>query len=181
MRRHLLLFLCLLCGIIASAQQDTHPLYIVNGRVWQSVAHIPEENIEKIETLSANEETIAQYGEQANNGVVIITLCYDRAARFHEGEPFADYIASQVNWRANDPAARYVVRYTIEADGTLTLGDELESTDRVLRKRVIKAIANAPSWQPAIKAGVPVKSEYVLSIQLPKGKSMPREQYIVLM
>ena len=121
MRRHLLLFLCLLCGIIASAQQDTHPLYIVNGRVWQSVAHIPEENIEKIETLSANEETIAQYGEQANNGVVIITLCYDRAARFHEGEPFADYIASQVNWKANDPAARYVVRYTIEADGTLTL------------------------------------------------------------
>ncbi|MBQ5635187.1 MAG: TonB-dependent receptor [Alistipes sp.] len=181
MRRHLLMFVCLLCGSIASAQQDTHPLYIVNGRVWQSVAHIPEENIEKIETLSANEESVAKYGEQANNGVVIITLCYDRAARFHKGEPFADYIASQVKWKASDPAARYVVRYTIETNGSLTLGDELESTDRVLRKRVIKAITNAPSWQPATKAGVPVKSDYVLSIQLPKGKSMPRERYIVLM
>ena len=181
MRRHLLMFVCLLCGFIASAQQNSHPLYIVNGRVWQSVAHIPEENIEKIETLPVNEETIALYGEQANNGVVIITLCYDRAARFHEGEPFADYIASQVAWKANDPVARYVVRYTIEADGSLTLGDELESTDRVLRKRVIKAIENAPSWQPATKASVPVKSEYVLSIQLPKGKSMPREPYIILM
>lgn len=175
------MFVCLLCGFIASAQQNSHPLYIVNGRVWQSVAHIPEENIEKIETLPVNEETIALYGEQANNGVVIITLCYDRAARFHEGEPFADYIASQVAWKANDPVARYVVRYTIEADGSLTLGDELESTDRVLRKRVIKAIENAPSWQPATKASVPVKSEYVLSIQLPKGKSMPREPYIILM
>ena len=175
------MFVCLLCGSIASAQQDTHPLYIVNGRVWQSVAHIPEENIEKIETLSANEESVAKYGEQANNGVVIITLCYDRAARFHKGEPFADYIASQVKWKASDPVARYVVRYTIETDGSLTLGDELESTDRVLRKRVIKAITNAPSWQPATKAGVPVKSDYVLSIQLPKGKSMPRERYIVLM
>ncbi|MBQ7856121.1 MAG: TonB-dependent receptor [Alistipes sp.] len=181
MKRQLTLLLCLLWAVSASAQQDSHPLYIVNGRVWQSVAHIPEQNIEKIETLAADEQTIAQYGERANNGVVLITLCYDRAARFHDGQPFASYVTSHVKWKSNDPVARYVVRYTIEADGTLTLGEELESTDRRLRRRIIKVVKGAPTWQPATKAGVPVRSDYVLSIQLPKGKPMPRERYIVLM
>lgn len=181
MRQTLLFALCLIWGFVASAQQDSHPLYIVNGRVWTSVAHIPEQNIEKIETLAADEQTIAQYGERANNGVVLITLCYDRAARFHQGEPFADYVKARVKWKDNDPVARYVVRYTINEDGTLSLGEELESTDRRMRRRILKVVAAAPLWQPATKGGVPVKSEYVLSVQLPKGREMPQERYIVLM
>ena len=51
--------------------------------------YVDEKNIEKIETLPANESTIAKYGEQANNGVILVTLCYDVAAQFPLGENFS--------------------------------------------------------------------------------------------
>ena len=73
------------------------------------------------------------------------------------------------------------MRYTIGADGVLTLGDELESTDRTLRKRALKVIRSAPRWEPATKAGVPVESESVVAVQLPEGRELPREPYIILL
>ncbi len=166
-----------------SAQYDVRPLYIVNGAVWsaEQVQQIPEQNIEHVDMHPADEQSVARYGERANNGVVIISLCYDREAEFTGGESFYDYICSHVKWPSHYPTARFVVRYTIGADGVLTLGDTLESTDRTLRKRVLKAIRTAPHWQPATKAGKAVDSEYVLSVQLPEGREMPREPYVVVM
>ena len=73
------------------------------------------------------------------------------------------------------------MRYTIEADGSLTLGQVLESTDARLRKKVIAAVRQAPAWKPATKAGKGVASEYILSVQLPRGKQMPQEPYIILL
>lgn len=52
--------------------------------------------------------------------------------------------------------------------------DELEATDRRLRRRVIDAVEKAPRWQPAMRDGKPVESEGVLRVQLPEGKSIPR-------
>lgn len=167
----------------ASAQYDVRPLYIVNGAVWsaEQVKEIPERNIEHVDMHPADEESVARYGERANNGVVVISLRYDREAEFTGGESFNDYICSKVEWPSHYPTARFVVRYTIGADGVLTLGDTLESTDRTLRKRVLKAIRTAPHWQPATKAGKAVESEYVLSVQLPEGREMPREPYVIIM
>lgn len=73
------------------------------------------------------------------------------------------------------------MRYTVAADGTLTLGETLECTDARLRKKVVAAVKNAPAWEPATKDGKGVESEYVLSVQLPKGKPMPTEPYIIIM
>ena len=164
----------------ASAQTQT-PLYIVNGVEMESVRHIPEENIEHIETLPADEQTIARYGDKARNGVVIIALCYDREAQFDGGRDFDDYIAEQVHWPAHHPAARVVVRYTVESDGSIRLGSVLQATNRRLYKRVVAAVEKAPKWSAATKSGTPVASEHVLRIQLPKGKPMPRERYIVIL
>ena len=180
MRRHLLMFVCLLCGFIASAQQNSHPLYIVNGRVWQSVTHIPEENIEHIDHLEANEDSVAKYGERANNGVIIVTLRYDKEAEFTGGASLADYVEERVKWPDNYGVARFVARYTIGADGSFRLGDVLQSTDHQLRKRVLKVLQSLPKWQPATKQGKAVESDYVLAVQLPKGKEMPKEPYIVI-
>ena len=156
------------------------PLYIVNGVEMESVKHIPEENIEHIDHLAANEENVAKYGERANNGVIIVTLRYDKEAQFTGGKPLADYVGERVKWPENYGVARFVARYTIKADGSFQLGSILESTDHQLRKRVLKVLQSLPKWQPATKQGKAVESEYVLAVQLPKGKEMPKEPYIII-
>ena len=142
--------------------------------------HIEESNIEHIDHLEANEATVAKYGERANNGVIIVTLRYDKEAEFSGGKALADYIEERVKWDENWGVARFVARYTIGADGSFRLGNELESTDNQLRKRVLRVLQSLPAWQPATKQGKAVESEYVLSVQLPRGKEMPREPYIVI-
>lgn len=180
--RRLLFFIGLaVLWLSATAQSGHEPLYIVNGVEYSNVSDIPEKNIESVETLPADETTVAKYGSRANNGVVIITLCYDKAAEFLGGKNFSEYIASQVKWGNNEPAARFVARYTVEADGTLTMGSQLQSTDKRFRKRILDAVSKAPKWQPATKAGKAVASEHLLTIQLPKGKRLPREPYIIML
>ena len=171
--------LCILHFVSASAQTQT-PLYIVNGVVMESVKHIAEANIEHIDHLEANEATVAKYGERANNGVIIISLRYDKEAEFAGGASLADYVEERVKWDENWGVARFVARYTISADGSFNLGDILQSTDNQLRKRVLRVLEDIPAWQPATKQGKAVESEYVLSVQLPQGKAMPKEAYIVI-
>ena len=125
--------------------------------------------------LSADEQTIARYGTEASNGVILITLRYDTPARFPEADgSFNDYISKQTDWDDSLPAARVVLRYKITTDGRTVPTDELEATDRRLRRRVIDAVEKAPRWQPAMRDGKPVESEGVLRVQLPEGKSIPR-------
>lgn len=180
-RRLLFLTMYILLWLNAAAEGSREPLYIVNGVVRTTVSDIPEKNIEKIETLPADETTVAKYGEKANNGVVIITLCYDQAAVFTAADSFSEYIAKKVKWSENDPAARFVMRFTVEADGTVTEGNILQSTDKRFAKRVRAAFSAAPQWRAATKRGVAVASEHLLVVQLPKGKPLPREPYIIML
>ena len=181
MRRFLILnfAFCILHFVSASAQTQS-PLYIVNGVEMESVRHIPEDNIEHIDHLEANDETVAKYGVRANNGVIIVSLRYDKEAEFSGGESLADYVKERVKWDDNWGVARFVARYTIGTDGSFRLGTELESTDHQLRKRVLKVLQDMPKWKPATKQGKAVESDYVLSVQLPRGKAMPKEPYIVI-
>ena len=146
----------------------------------ESVKHIAEANIEHIDHLEANEATVAKYGERANNGVIVISLRYDKEAEFTGGKSLTDYVSERVKWSENYDVARFVARYTIASDGTFHLGTILEATDHQLRKRVVKALQDMPAWHPATKQGKAVESEYVLAVQLPKGKTMPKEPYIVI-
>ena len=170
---------CILHFVSASAQTQ-NPLYIVNGVEMESVRHIPEANIEHIDHLAANEATVAKYGERANNGVIIVTLRYDKEAEFTGEKPLAEYVAERVKWSESWGVARFVARYTIATDGSFRLGSILQSTDNQFRKRVLKALESLPKWKPATKQGQAVESDYVFAIQLPKGKAMPKEPYIVI-
>lgn len=181
MKRLLIIVSFALLYTFATAEQNNRPLYIVNGEVRSDVSDIAEKNIENIQTLPANEETVAKYGEQANNGVILITLCYDVAAAFPLDESFSNYVASQVKWKPSDPVARFVMRFTIEADGSLTEGNILQSTDKLFARRVLSVVRSAPKWSPATKQGTPVASEHLLIVQLPKGKKLPREPYIIML
>ena len=159
MNRLLLACVCCAATLSVAAQQ---PLYFVNG-------------------TPADEETIARFGPRASNGVILITLRYDEPARFEaDSLSFGNYIARRVRWEAHEPAARVVLRYRITAEGQTVVEDELESTDNRLKRRVLKAVEEAPRWRPARKNGRAVESEGVLRIQLPEGKRMPRQIELVI-
>ena len=167
MKRYALtLFALLGSALLPAAAQK--PLYIVNGRETEEIASIPPEDIERVETLPADEETIARYGLRASNGVLLVT-----------DSTFGRYIARRVEWPDDEPAARVVLRYKITPEGRTVVDQELEVTDKRLRRRVLKALGEAPLWQPARKNGVPVESEGVLRIQLPEGKRIPRQAELV--
>lgn len=168
-------------GSLLSFAQSSGPLYIVNGREMSDVKHIPQSDIESIEPLEVNDESIARYGNRASNGIIIVTLKYDRYAEFQGGKSFQKYIASQVKWPSHEPAARVILRYRVGTDGSVEVGDVIESTDNRLRRKVLAAVAAAPKWSPASRNGVPVTSDHVLDIRLPAGKEIPAEPYIKIL
>ncbi len=179
MKKYLILLLLTASPIFAPVFGQ-QPLYIVNGVPTERIDSIAPEDIERIDELPADEESIARYGEKASNGVLLVTLRYDTPARFEAGGlSFDEYIAQQVRWDADELAARVVLRYRIDTEGRAYVSQELESTDSRLKRRVLKAVAEAPRWQPAGKNGAPVASEGVLRIQLPEGKPMPRQVELV--
>ena len=166
MKRYvILLFLLSFAAAVRAASPKPTPMYIVNGKETTEIRSIPPEDIENVEMLPADEETIARY---------------DQPATFPADSTFGHYIASRVRWDASEPAARVVLRYKVTPEGDTVVHQELESTDKRLKRRVLKAVAEAPRWTPAQKNGRPIESEGVLRIQLPEGKRMPRPVELVI-
>ena len=179
MLRRVITILAILCTIEAYAYK---PLYVVNGAVVDSIDDIPHENIEHIDNLPANEETIAEWGLEASEGVIIVTLRYDTEARFSYGgyNNFTDYLASTVRWDDTMSAERVSLRIIVDNTGRATISEVIASSSKQFLKRVTKAINEAPLWSPAERSGEPVESQHLVNLQLPKGKHLPREMGIIL-
>lgn len=180
MKRYaLLLYILFLAAAVRAATPRPQPLYIVNGKETSEIRSIPPEDIENVEMLPADEETIARYGQRRTRRDAHYAALRP-AASFPADSAFGSYIARQVRWDESEPTARVVLRYKITPDGETVVQQELESTDNRLKRRVLKAVAEAPRWHPAQKNGAPVESEGVLSIQLPEGRRMPRQAELVI-
>ena len=169
----------LLCATPLMAQQ---PLYVVNGRVVETIEGIPQSDIESIETLPADEETIAKWGLGASEGVIVVRLIYDSPATFAaEGvNNFTAYLAKHIKWKESMPAERASLRLLIAEDGTASIVEVLDTTSRLFLKRVTKTIAPAPRWLRARRDGKAIESLQLVNIQLPIGKGLPRDPYVVI-
>lgn len=184
--RCVVLMLLLTMSARATAQVFVHrpPLYIVNGERWSEadVKRINPADIATNTLLPADEESVAKYGQEASNGVIVITLRYDTPARFElGGKPaqLADYVAERVKWEyPANPVARVVIRLKINPDGAAVIDEVLEATDKRLLKRVNKVLATIPHWVPALKDGVGVESEYTMRLTLPRGMKLRRERSV---
>ena len=178
-----LLFLALSAPDATAQSRKRLPLYIVNGErmTEEQVKGIHPKDIEDNHLLPADEQTIERYGHEAANGVVVITLRYDTPARFEiDGQTtnYSNYIADRVKWDDTDPVARIIISFKVKADGSVTDNDVLEATDKRLLRRIEKAMAEAPRWQPALKDGKGVETTHLLKVTLPKGRTMPRERVV---
>ncbi|MFQ7501996.1 MAG: TonB-dependent receptor [Alistipes finegoldii] len=167
MKRYILLLSALFAATLSAVAQ--RPLYIVNGVETEEIESIPPDDIENIESLPADEETIARYGEKAANGVMLVTLRYDQSAVFTADSTFSGYIARQVKWGDDEPAARIILRYTVTPEGDTVVAQELESTDSRLKRRVLKAVAEAPRWTPARKTARPSRAKASCTSSFPKA------------
>lgn len=180
------LLLLLAMSATATAQVFVHrpPLYIVNGERMSEadVKRINPADIASNTLLPADEESVAKYGQEASNGVILITLRYDTPAHFEvEGKAvqLADYLAERIKWEyPANPVARVVIRMSIKPDGVAVIDEVLEATDKRMLKRVQKELAAAPRWRPAMKAGEGVESEYILRLTLPRGMKLQRERSV---
>lgn len=179
--RRLLLVLAMV--VMAFGVEARGPMYVVNGMVVESIDHIPHEDIESIDVLPADDETIALWGDAAMEGVIVVSLRYDTPASFvAEGcDNFTDYLAKHVRWKDSMPCERVSLRIRVDAEGRATIGEILESTSRQFLKRVEQAIAEAPLWQSAMRDGKPVDSIHLVNLQLPEGATMPVERVIIML
>ena len=168
-----------------SQQERRMPLYIVNGKrmSYADAKEISPRNILSEKMLPADEQTIEKYGTEASNGVVLITLRYDKPARFvldGKEQRYSSYIAQQVKWEDSDPVARVVIAFKVNADGSVSEREVLEASDKRLLRRVQKAMAEAPKWIPAMREGKGVETDHVLRLTLPLGRKMPAEPVIII-
>lgn len=168
-----------------SQQERRMPLYIVNGKrmSYADAKEISPRNILSEKMLPADEQTIEKYGAEASNGVVLITLRYDKPARFvldGKEQRYSSYIAQQVKWEDSDPVARVVIAFKVNADGSVSEREVLEASDKRLLRRVQKAMAEAPKWIPAMREGKGVETDHVLRLTLPLGRKMPAEPVILI-
>lgn len=180
MRRLTPIIVMLLSTVSLYAQQ---PMYVVNGEVVDGIDGIPHEAIERIDVLPADEQTIAEWGIGASEGVIIVRLRYDEEASFsYEGHnTFTDYLASVVRWDESMNPERVSLRIVVDAEGRATIAEVLESTSRSFLRRVERAIDEAPLWQPATRDGKAMESTHLVNLLLPKGKEIPEEHAVILL
>lgn len=165
-------------GVLAARE----PLYVVNGKVVDSIENIPHEDIESIDHLPADEQTIALWGAEASEGVIVVTLRYDTPATFAaEGcNNYTDYLALNVKWSDNHPAERVSLRINVDKEGVVTIAEVLDSTSRQFLSSVMRAIAKSPRWTPAQRDGEPVESIHLVNLKLPTHKELPVEYGVIM-
>lgn len=192
MRRffNIIIFACVLSvatfaaeGALAQVFTPRLPIYIVNGERMseEQVRGIEPEDIVSNTLLPADEQTIEKYGPEASNGVIVISLRYDEAARFEVGGEtanFSNYIAQQIKWGEMEAVAQVVLRVTVSGEGVASVKEVLDSSDRRLLKRVRDAIEKSPRWVPARKDGKGIETQHIVRVTVPVGSRMPREWVI---
>ena len=158
-------------------------MYVVNGSVVPDIDHIAHEDIESIDHLPADDETIAKWGLGASEGVIIVTLRYDTPALFNAGEfdNFTSYLAKSVRWSENMEPERVSLRIVVDQSGRASISQVLQATSRQFLKRVEQAIEESPLWSPAMRNGQAVESTHLINLLLPEGESLPVERGVIIM
>ena len=155
---------------------------MVNGSVVPDINHIAHEDIESIDHLPADDETIAKWGLGASEGVIIVTLRYDTPALFNAGkfDNFTSYLAKNVRWSENMEPERVSLRIVVDQSGRASISQVLQATSRQFLKRVEQAIEESPLWSPAMRHGKAVESTHLINLLLPEGESLPIERGVII-
>lgn len=64
----------------------------------------------------------------------------------------------------NGVQGRVIVKFVVEKDGSFSSIEVVKGVDEDLDKEALRVVRKMPKWQPAMSAGVPVRSYFVLPI-----------------
>lgn len=85
-------------------------------------------------------------------------------------EAFDNYISHTVRLppvpRQNGVRSKVVVSFTVKADGSLTNIKALQGPSRDVMDAVVRAVEQSPKWDPAIRNGSPISSQYIMTFFL---------------
>lgn len=168
--------------------KDTLPIYIINGkRIHPDSVKLVLLTAESVTVLKGTKETIAKYGPDAKNGVILIekasfttepSLAPTTKTSQPPGQVFTKAEVMPTFQGGENAWNRYVekvirdnistlladgkegtceVRFIVNNEGTVSDIEVITMKNTKLASIAIEAIANGPKWVPAIQNGKRVK------------------------
>lgn len=144
----------------------------LGARVFENCSHLEKVDFGGIMTSIA---------EDAFEGCSLFTAEKTEAIRTRASEnkklptSSAEFPGDKYAWlqkHINYPSAcqaqgiqgRVSVLFYIELDGSITEAKALRGPDEELRKEAVRVVRSMPKWKPAVMAGKPVRTSYVLPV-----------------
>jgi TonB family protein len=168
----------------------------------EAVKDIDVDQVAKMSILP-EKEAIGKYGEKGKKGAIEI-ITRGKAAELgikvpaqrktpddyptFRGESFmkfGNWLAGNIKYPADASArgkeGRVTVSYVIQPDGTITKPTVMSSPDPLLGEAVVKAINEAPSWDPAKNPEIqdPFSTTLTIKFELP-DKVIPDDTFVVV-
>ncbi len=164
-------------------QKKPLPIFIVDGRLAESIDGINPELIESINVVKIAEE-IEKVKKEHNligeyDGIINVTLkIEDEPVQFLRLTPakfdgkdekeFSKWLNMQVMYPAEAKNAkaegRVYVRFTVQTDGTVADVAVLNSVHPALDAAAVKAVSSSPKWTPAYGGDNPKSITYAVPV-----------------
>ncbi len=164
---YLLIVITLLLTPLFGVGLSREPLYIVNGEIAEEGFDTNSNLVDKIEMING-EEAVEMYGIRASNGVVLVTLKFEKAAIFSETESLRSYISKRIKWVDDLNSAQVIFKYNVDTLGRMKITEILESNSKKLTKRIYKVVDEMPLWlSPATNMNKAVGTSGTERIKVP--------------
>ncbi len=177
----------------AAIDNSTEPIYFVDGKITKEINQIPPQDIESISVLK-DQSAIALYGNQAKNGVILITTKsksyqylddnaqnvrpvpreeikeLEEMPEFPGGEAaLKQYIASNTIYPESEKQTgihgRAYVTFKITKEGKVTDARIARGLHPPMDKEAVRVVSLMPDWKPGKKDGKPVDVTYTVPVE----------------
>ena len=175
------------------------PLILLDGREIsaEELFSLDKNSIKSIEVLK-DETALAQYGEKAKNGVVLVVTKSAAASskpidtsteyarvevmpRFGTGalDEFRQWMMQRLRYPEQAQKlgirGRVVARFVVDEEGKIADVEILQSPHESLSQEVIRVIASSPRWTPGTTAGKPQAVRFVLPLDFNMPETATRQ------
>ena len=164
------------------------PLFLLNGQKVDErvISSIDPKNIESISVLK-DKAALEAYGEEAKDGVVLITLkkmnviedvggddskvfdVVEVMPQFPGGAPkLMEYLSQNICYPKEAMEAnkqgRVIATFVVEKDGSISNAKVVKSVYPLLDEEALRVVNAMPNWEPGRQNGEPVAVKYTVPI-----------------
>ena len=168
---------------IIQTEAGKQPIFIVDG-VQMDEKQVKEISPDKIASISVlkDKAAIDVYGQDAKDGVVVITLKekndngkgevfinVEEQPQFPGGAPkLLEYLSQNIRYPKEameaDKQGRVIVSFVVRKDGSISDARVVKSVDEALDAEALRVINAMPNWTPGKQSGKAVNVKYSVPI-----------------